>query len=228
MTSRFYYRFTTAAPVSPTFDAAWTNTTGAVRRYLAPARLAADTLTGGDARTWSAGEVRLDRQYVSDRMEAGIVFTGAAVRSIIAVLESNADDNAFSRLGVRVCNGDGTVIRATLLAVADYSNAGTEYATSTATRRWAEATVALCSAYVTEAGDRLVVEVGHSDATGTSPSATAIYGSASVDDHSSVGSSSGFNPWIDFNIEVPLLASTAGSVGPYTVSPYTVNVECQC
>jgi hypothetical protein len=236
VTIRFYMRFTTAAPVSPIFDPAWTNTATALRRYLAPNRLAGDTIAQGDARTWNAGEVRLDRQYVGDPMAAGIVLTGALVRGLSRLSESNADDNAFIRLGLRVCSMDGTIIRATLLAVADYSNGGAELPTGTqVTYRLAHEAVAVCAAYVTQHGDRLVFETGFTDVAGTTPSASMQYGSSNADDHSTVGSSSGFNPWLDISLvadsglaSLSFLPSTDGSVQPYTVRPRTVVPGCSC
>lgn len=203
MATRFYFRAASVAQVSPDFDAAWTNTTSAVRRLLAERVRSTDTIAAGTARTWTAGEVRLDRQYISPPLAAGVVFTGEDVTCYMRPLESNADDNAITQMGVRVVSEDGATVRATLLAV-DHYGSSTELATSATNRVFASAEA--LGDYTTVSGDRLVVEIGFTDSTGTSPSATGSYGSsAAADLAADEVSTTANNPWIQFSGSVGLL-----------------------
>jgi hypothetical protein len=222
----FYLRrAATASSITPAFDSAWTNTTSATRHRLSGSVDGTDTINVGDARTFSAGEVRLDRQFFTDPFSGGVTLTGVIVKCVIRISESNADDNITARMGLRVCSQDGTTFRHTLLAVANHGSV-TEFATSAATRIFAAA-VTVTGSYTTQPGDRIVLEVGGADASGTSPSFTGIYGTSAQEDQTYVdASTANFKPWISLTgvtgVGGVMLPSTAGSVQPYTVTPYTV------
>ena len=68
-----------------------------------------------------------------------------------------------------------TVVRATPLAVADYSTA-TEWFTSIRNKAFADGDAGTGS-YTTVTGDRLVIEIGHNDTAGTSISGSSRFGS---------------------------------------------------
>jgi hypothetical protein len=224
-------RAATASTITPSFDAAWTNTTSATRHDLSGVVDGTDTINVGDARTFSAGEVRLDRQFFTAPLSGGITLTGVTVKCVIRISESNADDNITARMGLRVFNEAGTAVRHTLLAVANHGSV-TEFATSAATRIFAAA-VTVTGTYTTQIGDRIVLEVGGADASGTSPSFTGIYGTSAQEDQTYVdASTANFKPWISLTGVTgpggPLLPSGSASLRPYTVSPYVVRPGCGC
>lgn len=197
---RFYFRASTPAEVSPVFDGAWTNTTDSLRRHLAPEKTGlADVIGLYETVTWTAGQVRLHRQYVGPMMRPGVSFADATVSCAIAAIESANDDNSFLRFGLRVVSADGLVPRATLLAVGGYGSDTELTVTSTASSH-VVANAEPLAAYVTQAGDRFVAEIGFTDAAGTTPSGRAAWGTigsaadlALADDNTFVAS----NPWIE-------------------------------
>lgn len=197
MATRFYFRATEAAAVSPAYDAAWTNTASAARRALARSRLTADTIAAVGFTSFTAGQDCIVRQFVSEPLAAGNVFTGETVTAYARGRESDLDDNITSRIGVRVVSEDGATERAVLLAVGHHGT-GNEYPTTATLRAWADD--AALSSYVTQAGDRLVVEMGHGDTAGTSPSAVTEFGSSAASDHTeNETSQAANNPWIEFS-----------------------------
>lgn len=194
---RWWLRAALAAEVSPAFDAAWTETDSAVRRMLAPTPSSSDTIAAGTLLAWAAGEVQLDRQYVSQPLLGGVVLDAVTISAVVSMLEQAADDNATPRLGVRVVSEDGATVRETLLAVDNHA-AAAELATSTETRILASAQAV--TAYTTADGDRLVVEIGWSDTAGTSPRAQSRYGSsASADFALTAGLTTDLRPWLELS-----------------------------
>lgn len=192
---RFYFRSTTPAEVSPDFDGAWTNTTNALRRYLAPEPLAADTITGSGFLTMTAGQVHLARQFVGPMMRAGVVLTAAMISCWMRALQSDADDNLTTRFGLRACSADGAIIRATLLDV-DHYGTGTELGGN---RQFANDEPAVGD-YVTQSGDRFVAEIGCADAAGTTPSSAYSIGSSPANDMAeNEGASTLDRPWLEIS-----------------------------
>jgi hypothetical protein len=221
MPTRFFFRASTAASVSPAFSADWDDTAEAARRLLATTRLSTDTLAGGSAIDWSAGDLALDRQYVSDPLAAGIDFAGMYVSASLRAAESNADDNATWRAGIRLVNAAGTVERAVLLAVGAHSS-GTEISSGAYLSRRAiqAAQISASLGYRTQAGDRLVVELGYSDASGTTPDVNAVWGSSGGAGDGGIGddlpygegASASYNPWIEFSGTIITLAQAQAIV----------------
>ncbi len=125
--------------------------------------------------TSTTGQKRLHRQYISDPLAAGLAFTTATtLKCYIQTLESNADDNIISMAGLRIVSKDGVTVKATLAAVADYSTA-TEWNTSIRNKAFFDGDTCAVN-YTTLAGDRLVLEVGHSDSSGATISASSRFG----------------------------------------------------
>src|SRR5688572_55877 len=163
----------------------------------------ADTMAITGFQAWTAGQIMLCRQMVSRPLRGGQSISGT-VSAYMRVLESNADDEARTRFGVHVVSGDGATVRATLLAVGHHGT-GTEYSRTTATSaRFAHNTA--ISSYTTQAGDRIVVEVGHYDSTGTTPSVSSHIGSSSATDlDATEADTGGDNPWIEFSADIEFL-----------------------
>lgn len=192
---RWYFRAATPAETSPDFSASWTEVDGALRRYLSPAALADDTIADGPSLPATAGNLQIDRQYITPPLRGGVLLS--TFSGVIACLESNVDDNAAGRIGIRVVTEDGSTVQATLLAVAAFTGSAEYSASARGTRRLG-ATRALTS-YTTAPGDRIVVEIGFTDASGTTPQARHVYGSSAGSDYALTdGLTTVLNPWIEF------------------------------
>jgi hypothetical protein len=114
MASRFYFSGAQAADVSPAFNAGWNYTTEAVRRKLLQAKEAGEAIaTGTLIGTWTANEVALDRQYISDPMAAQQL--SGTVKCQIQSREGQSTDNVKARFAIYVCSEDGSTIKDTLL-----------------------------------------------------------------------------------------------------------------
>ena len=201
---RFYLPGTEAAPVSPAFDGAWEYNSEALRRKL---RVSKDTSTVSAGTTigpWTSGEDALDRQYVSERLAAGIVFdTSTTVKMQLMCRELAVADNVGTcKMGIWIVSEDGQTVRATLLAVANYSPTTTERPTTATNKIWADGD-ALTGSYTTVWGDRLVIEMGYTDAAGTTPEASSSFGCSALDlpinETATVGAG-----WIEFSNDIQL------------------------
>lgn len=203
MATRLYFPADTAAPVSPTVDAAWQYTTGYVSRYLADVKGSSTIANGTLIGAWTLGYTALDRQYVSAEMNAGIEFsTSVTVKGQLVVREdANADDVNQMILGIRIVSSDGGTVRRTILTVGAYGTAA-EFAFSSAGRNKKLAdgdALNPTSSYTTVQGDRLVVEIGYKDATtGSTPRAQGKYGENGTDLPEDETTTSGAG-WIEFS-----------------------------
>lgn len=200
MASRFYFSISAAAPVSPTFGGEWTYTTEAVRRKLLRHKYATGEAiaSGTQIGPWTPGDFALDRQYVSDPMEAQTI--SGVIRCQISSREHAATDNVFTRMKIFVVDNAGTTVRGTILAFGAYGQTGTELLdTGFRNKTWAE-NDALTSLAVL-AGDRLVIELGYTDTTGTTPEATSRWGAADQAEltTNSETTTTAFTPWIEFS-----------------------------
>lgn len=195
MTTRFYLARTTAAPVSPAFDAAWTSTGSAVRRALLR-DYDGSALTNGSTISWTSGQVALDRQYVSPPLSAQTL-TGN-VRMQLRARELASTDNVRPYLGIHVFSEDGTTYRATLLAVGFYNSTITELSTTQTNTAFADGDA--LTPYTCVDGDRVVVEIGYSDVAGTTPQALARYGAPAGPDFGENNTdTSDLAPWVEFH-----------------------------
>jgi len=123
----------------------------------------------------------------------------------IQVAESNADDNINQvKLGVRVIGIGGTV-RSTLMAVAAYGTVA-EIAVTTPRNATVAVADALGSNYTSVAGDRLVIELGVTDATGLSPAIAMALGMAEEDCPVDDTTTSERAPWIEFSSIITFVA----------------------
>lgn len=184
MARRFYFPTGDPAQVSPSFDAAWNGTASAVRRRMhTVVKTANDALGNTGVASVNPGEATLHRQYVSDPMMAGTVFdTSTTYKCYLQAFESATNDNAYPVCGVRIVSYDGSTERATLLAVAANGTgtgpAFTEFNTGATVRNisFINGDVGQNASYTTQTGDRLVLEMGHDDASGLSITVTGRWG----------------------------------------------------
>jgi len=175
MATRLYFPFTIPSPISPAFDSGWEDNNEAVRRRLAHVK-GASALADGSSIVYLSTQDGLDRQYISYPMNKGISFSATTVKMQIMAKESNAGDDATSRLGIRILSRDGATVRQTLLSVAQYGPE-TEYITTNRNKTFADGDT-VTGTYETVDGDRLCVEIGHSDTVdaGTSIAVTCNFG----------------------------------------------------
>jgi len=207
MASRLYFSSATTSPLDAlAFDSGWDATTGAQRRKLLSAKDGADTIADGPSITWNAGEEVLCRQYVSDQIGATTI--DGTVKCQIRCIESASNDAARSRLCIKVVSEDGSVVRGTLFAVATYGPATNMSAAGLRNKTFADGDTV--TSVAAENGDRIVVEVGYSDASGTTPGATSSFGSSAASDMPEDETTvTALNPWIEFsNTLSPYVAAT--------------------
>lgn len=202
MATRFYLRENGTAPVTVAVDAGWESSASPfASKPMFTTTDAGDTLTNSTGFTSTAAQDRCHRQWISPPLAASLVFdTGVTYKAQMQCLESAANDNLTSRMGVRVVSEDGTVVRHTVLAIANYGSV-TEWATAYTNRILANADAGTGS-YTTVAGDRLVFEVGHRDATGTSISGSSRWGSAGSTDlgENDTSTSATERPWFEMSL----------------------------
>jgi hypothetical protein len=213
--TRFYFRENSAAPVSVTVDAAWEDSaspfaTGTM--FLTTD--GADTLTTITGFTSTTGQDRCHRQWVSEEMAAGKVFnTSVTYKCQVMVRESAANDNLVDRIGVRIVSSDGTTVRHTILAVNAYV-AG-EYPATLINNTFLDGDAGAGS-YTTVTGDRLVVEIGHNDASGATIEGRSRWGSAGASDYPEDESTTdiALNPWFEVSLDGLFTGGTDHTAGP--------------
>ena len=214
MATRLFFPLTEPSEIQPAVDAGWEDTDGVLRRRLSQTK-GASTLTDGTSIGWTAGQDAIDRQYISDPMDSGISFSAATCKCQIMVKESALNDNVTSRMGARILSRDGTTVRQTLFAVANFGPT-TEYNTANRNKTFADGDT-VTGSYTTVDGDRLCIEIGHSDASGASIAATSNWGENGTDLAENETATSG-NPWIEFSNTITFQAEPP--------KPHNVNQPC--
>lgn len=210
MATRFYERENGTAPITPAVDAGWESSAAPfAAKPMFTTTDAADTLGTVSGFTSTTGQDRCHRQLISAPMQAGHIFnTGVTYKCYVQVLESAANDNIKSRLGVRVLSQDGSTVHVTALAIADYS-AAAEWNTALRNKAFADGDAGAGS-YTTVSGDRLVVEIGHNDTTGTSISGSSRWGSAGSADlgENETSTSTTERPWFETSLNLTFLTAS--------------------
>ena len=109
-------------------DAGWESSAAPfARRPMQPVAGAGDTLRTISGFSSTAGRDRCHRQFIGPPMAAGQVFdTSVTYKAYAQGLEGNNKDNLRSRIGIRIVSRDGSTVRHTIKAIADYSS-GTEW-----------------------------------------------------------------------------------------------------
>lgn len=198
MATRLYFPLDAAAQVTVTFSSGWTNTSSATRRKLAITK-GTSAITFGPLETWTAGDLALDRQYISPPMDAGIVFTGATVKLQLMSRENALADNVTSQVRLKIVNRAGNILQHALFSVSQQGPA-TEFTDAASGRNKAYIdgdTVA--GTYTTVQGDRLVVEIGYDDAAGTTPMAQSKWGENATDLPENETQTTDGAGWVEFS-----------------------------
>jgi hypothetical protein len=206
--------------VTVTVDAGWESSASpfAARKMFTVAD-AGDTLSTVTGFGSTAGQDRCHRQFVSDPMDAGFLFNNTVTyKCYVQVLESAANDNIISRMNVRVVSNDGSTVRVTALAIADYST-GTEWNTALQNKAFANGDAGAGS-YTTVAGDRLVIEIGHNDTAGSTISGSSRWGRAGTADlgENETSTSTTERPWFETSLTLTFQAPTGPSPGLRTLA----------
>ena len=215
MATRLYLCAAEATPVTPGF-AAWQETDGALRRRMRTFTDAGDALANGSAQASTAGNTQLHRQFVSDRLAAGITFTSgvSTLTCQIQGLESAANDNIINRVRcVKVVSEDGNTIRATLIALGNATSV-VEWNTAMRNLTFLNATT-VGATYTTVAGDRLVLEVGHDDSAGSTVSGTLRFGADSGGSGdlgvNETDTTTTLRPWFESSVNLTFPQDVAGA-----------------
>jgi hypothetical protein len=157
---------------------------------------------------WANGAAAVDesalaRQYVSDRMAAGIAFaTSDTIKCYIRCAESATNDNINRQpICVKVVSEDGNTLRATLKALGHYGPNTTEWIVTTLTAKTLADGDTLGAGYTTVLGDRLVIEVGGqvSSAGGTTVTGTMSFGANTTDLLENETGTTALDPWFEIS-----------------------------
>lgn len=222
MARRLYFSLSEAAAVTPAFDGGWEDTDSAISRSLITAKSGGESLGTGPQIAWTAGQDSLARQYVSPPLEGAQTISGT-VKCQIAAREFANGDNSTSRLGLRVVSNDGNTVRGTLLAVANYGPT-TEFISNVSRRNKTFADGDTLTSVNAEDGDRIVVEVGASDAAGTTPEALMGWGAptGTNDYGENETETTALVPWIEFSADLVFEGDPAGGdvLDPFGMSGF--------
>lgn len=228
MATRLYFPSTTAADVTPAANGAWDYTSEALNRKLVKQTKSNTAIEiGTRIGPWTAGQNALDRRYVSDPISGGKTISGT-VKMQLKAREYAAQDNSTSRLEIYVVSNNGSTVRGTLLAIGQYGPA-TEYINNITHRNKTFADGDTLTSVAALDGDRIVVAVGHSDASGTTPEASCQFGDPTEDSdfpEDETQTSAGVG-WIEFSMDIFTTTFTqsiaATSAGVATLAMSTIH-----
>lgn len=199
MPTRFYFSGSQIPSVSPAFGA-WDSAT--TRLKMLGDKEVSEALTsiglGG------VSELVCVAQFVSEPLVAQAI-SGTVKAYLRAVAES--DPTVTPRLLVKVVSGDGSTIRGTLLAIANYGSGATFSTVALTNCAWANGdAVSLVNALD---GDRLVVEIGISNALSADGFVDFGAPSGTSDLPENETETGNLVPWIEFSGTITLQASGA-------------------
>ena len=218
VTTRLYLSSSTAAPISPTYDASWENTSvvSSLLADIARGSDAAVPLMANPASTTNPTDI-LRAQWVYGPIGAQTI--SGNVKAQFLADESNADANSTLQMLIRVVASDGTTVRGTLLSHGTYGNE-----LGTTTRNTTFPSTALSSLDALD-GDYIVIEVGfrHSVTIGANRQSTlrAVQNDGTADlPEDETTTDDTLNPWIEFSTYIvpQLTADTT-----YVVRSVTLN-----
>lgn len=201
MATRLYFPATEAAPVTPAYQTGWNYVSEYLSRKLANVKGTSAITVGVQIGPWTSGNMALDRQYVSAGMAAGVVFnTSTTVKGQLMVREYATADNVDRIImGIRIVNSAGTTVQATLLAVGSYAVAAEFINNATHRNKKIADGDALTGTYTTVLGDRLVIELGYTDASGSTPEGSAKWGENGTDLPENETQTTDAPGWIEFS-----------------------------
>ena len=206
--TRLYFSDAATPSVSPSFDG-WGETADAVQRQILSSVSAGESLNLGTRVNWTAGNTNLERQYVSAPMDSGISFIATTVKMQLACREFNNGDNSVPRISMKIVSQDGTTLRQQLLTIANYGTT-TEYINNVSLRNkiFADGDV-VSGVYVTAAGDRIVIEIGHADSAGSTPEAQCRFGAptGTAEHGENDTETTALVPWVEFSNTITFQAA---------------------
>lgn len=222
MATRFYFQENGSAPVSVSVDGGWESSTSPfASKPMVTAAVAGDSLSTVTGFGSTTGQDRCHRQWISKPLASGHIFnTSVTYKCYVQVQESAANDNIHSRTCVRIVSQDGTTVRHTVLAIAEYNTA--EWSTTLRNKVFLDGDAGTGS-YTTVEGDRLVVELGHNDSSGSTISGNSRWGSDSSatdlgENETETGTT--LRPWFETSLNLTFAAETT----PITIAATAVGV----
>lgn len=199
--TRLHVARTTAAAVSPAFDAEWDSTGAAARRAMSVAgfneSVTALSASNGSA---TANLDTLNFQFVSDAIAPGPI--AGTLKGQFQALEGNATLDARIQMIVRVVSNDGSTFRGTLYGP-DTAALSSEFSTSRQNRSAPRGGAVSLSSVSAQANDRIVIEIGYRNHLAVSNAASIFAGGLTADsdlpEDETTTSTSGFKPWFEFS-----------------------------
>lgn len=199
MATRFYFASVILGvpDISPDFDAGWEQTGGASRRKLQRKPAVKDDTTDNIniAIPTPTTQDILAGQFVGLEIPAQRI--SGTVSLVIKCSEANVVANCTLAVVIRVLSKDGLTVRGTLYSV---FGTGTEFGTTASTRIVDAQAVTTVD---TQAGDRLVVEIGARATSPTDDDVASIfngYDEVSIADYAlTSGLTTSLNGWIEFS-----------------------------
>lgn len=209
MATRCYFPSTTAADVTPVASGSWGYTSEALNRKLVPTTKSDTAIAiGTQIGAWTAGQNALDRRYVSAPLSGAQTVSGTVKMQLMA-REYNNGDNSTSRMEIYVVHNDGQTVRGTCLAIGQYGPTS-EYVNNATHRNKTFADGDSLTSVSASDGDRIVVAVGHSDATGATPEGSCKFGdpTATSDLPENETQTTDGVGWIEFSANLTFQTST--------------------
>lgn len=225
MATRFYFWENSVAPASPSVQSGWAGLPALfARRFMYSISNPGDALVDVGGITSTPGEYVPHRQFISQRMSAGITFDAGAVSIFtcqVQFLESNADDNVRAAYALRIM--DESCVQEQLALTLSPTTATGEVSAVTMTNRTVLSGLQPNSQYISQNGDRLVLEIGHNDLTGVTPSASARWGAGGTGDlpTNSTDTSTVLRPWMECSATITFI----DSLPPITSPPASLFAE---
>lgn len=199
MPTRLYLSRLTSAPVSPAF-AGWEVNDSSTRLKLLAAKDAAESV---GAIGFSSGATNgVCAQFVSDGLQAQTI--NGTLKAYARCRDIDLGGVAFTNLYAAVVSADGSAVRGVLLALGSHGS-GLPFAGIT-NRAFADGDA--LSAVNAQAGDRLVVELGASDANGglLQIRIGAPLGSDLPEDETTI---TDLVPWVEFSGSIGFQSASA-------------------
>lgn len=200
---RYYTAGSTAAAVSPAFDAEWENTASALRRAISVTEFneSIATSTALDGLSTADRDV-LNLQFVSDAIAAGPI-TGT-LKGQIQAMESSPNPDMRIQMIVRVVSNDGSTFRGTLYGP-DTAALSSEFNTARRNVQAPRGGAVALSAVTAQANDRIVIEIGYRKHGGYSGTGTLYYGglaayTALPEDETTTTTTT--KPWFEFSADL--------------------------
>jgi hypothetical protein len=209
MATRLYFPLDEAPAITPAFAAGWSYNSEGLRRKLADTKGSSAITIGSQIGPWTSGQLALDRQYISTRMDAGITFTAAVttVKAQLMVREYNNGDNVDRiSLHIRILSEDGLTVRATLR---NGASAQAEFVNNATHRNKSHTAAGVSATYTTVLGDRLCVEIGYTDNSGSTPEASAKWGENATDLPENETQTTDGAGWIEFSNTITFAGESA-------------------